>query len=137
MRSPELPRPIITPPDRPFWAYLREHEFRLQRCTDCGAFRFPASPVCAQCASQAHEWAPCSGRGEVFSWVVFHKAYFPALARRVPYNVAMIRLDEGVMFIANIVDVPHVELRRGMPVEVVFDDNEFEDLTVAKFRRHN
>ena len=36
-----------------------------------------------------------SGRGRIFSYVVYHRVYHPAFAQEVPYAVAVIELDEG------------------------------------------
>jgi len=128
------PRPIVTRQDEPYWNYLRQHEFRLQCCGACGTFRFPASPLCAQCGSTESEWKRCSGRGEVFSWVVFHKSYFPGFDAELPYNVAMVRLDEGPMFIANIVGTRNEDIYRSMQVEIFFDDDTQPDLTIPRLR---
>ena len=133
MKPYDKPRPIVSPVEQPYWDFLRKHEVRLQQCSDCGAFRFPASPVCVECDSARYTWARSSGKGVVFSWVVFHKSYFPSFAKDVPYNVAMVRLEDGPMFIANIVGIENTAIRRGMPVEIVFDDVA-EDLTIPRFR---
>ena len=36
-----LPLPAVHPDNAPYWAALREHELRLQRCEDCAVLRFP------------------------------------------------------------------------------------------------
>ena len=69
----------------------------------------------------------------MFSWVVFHKAYFASFEPDVPYNVAMVRLEDGPMFVANIVEIKNTAIRRGMLVEIVFDDVT-EDLTIPRFK---
>ena len=38
------------------------------------------------------------------SWVVYHTAYHPAFEARLPYNVALVQIDEGPRLITNIVD---------------------------------
>jgi uncharacterized protein len=133
LKAYDKPRPIVSPIDKPYWEFLRKHELRLQRCGDCSAFRFPASPVCAECGSARYSWERSTGKGEVFSWVVFHKSYFPSFAANIPYNVTMVRLDDGPMFIANIVGIDNAAIKRGMPVEIVFDDVA-EDLTIPRFK---
>jgi len=127
------PRPVPTPLDRPYWQFLRSHDFRLQQCAACGNFRFPAAPVCPECQSESFDWNRCSGTGRVFSWVVFHKSYFPGFDDAIPYNVAMIRLAEGPMFIANIVGIRNEDIRKGMAVEAVFDDTTDSEFTILRF----
>lgn len=133
MSQKAKPLPIVTPLDAPYWEYTRRGELRLQQCGACGALRFPASAVCASCDSDVAVWTRVSGKGRVFSWVVFHKAYFPGFAAEIPYNVAMIALDEGPMFITNVIGVDNADLRKGMRVEVVFEKVS-DEFTIPKFR---
>jgi uncharacterized OB-fold protein len=128
----QKPLPAITPLDKPFWEHARRHELRLQRCSNCGKFRYPASPVCADCDSDSYEWEKVSGRGKIVSWVVFHRCYFPSFAGEMPYNVAMIALDEGPLVISNVL-APNDTLRGNLPVEVVFEDAT-ADISIPKFR---
>lgn len=126
------PLPPITPLDRPFWRYARRHELRLQRCLTCAKYRFPASPVCAECFGGGYEWAQVSGRGRILTYAVFHHGYFDWVADRLPYNVAIVALEEGVNLISN-VSAPNEALRSGMPVEVWFEDLSPE-VSIPQFR---
>ena len=126
------PLPTITPLERPFWEHARKHELRLQRCTACGHFRYPVSPVCADCDSDGYEWAKVSGRGKIVSWVVFHRCYFPSFEKDIPYNVAMIGLDEGPIMISNVL-ASNDKLKIGMAVDVVFEDAT-PDISIPKFK---
>ena len=127
------PLPVISTAEKPYWEYLRRHEFRLQRCADCAAMRFPVGPRCPECGCAEFRWDRATGKGTVFSWVVFHKSYFPAFDNAVPYNVVMVRLEEGPMFIANITGSPNSEIRKGVRVEMIFDDVT-PDVTIPRFR---
>ena len=118
MSDPEWPRPRPSLSDAPFWEYARRRELRLQRCSNCRAWRFPPAPVCDQCLSPEAEWAPLSGRGTIYSWIVFHRQYFPALPP--PYNVASIELAEGPLFIGNVINVPDDAITIGLPVRVAW-----------------
>ena len=128
------PLPRVTALNRPFWEATRRHELRLQRCADCGRFRYPPSPVCPDCLSEEGEWVRVSGRGTVTTWVVFHRKYFPSFAADLPYHVVQVQLEEGPRLTANLVDVTNDELQVGMPVEVVFDDVTPE-ISLPRFRR--
>ncbi len=129
---PPKPLPQVTPLDRDYWRNARDHRLTIQCCEDCGTFRFPASPVCAECGGPRWAYRPVSGRGEIVSWVVFHRSYFPSFDAEVPYNVAGVRLEEGVMLMSNIL-APNDALAHGMKVEVVFDDVTPE-FSIPKFR---
>jgi uncharacterized OB-fold protein len=127
-----MPLPAITDDTRPFWDACRRHALVVQRCTGCGAFRHPPSPVCWRCRGFAHEWVPVSGRGTVFSYATVHRAFLPGLEAGVPYVVAVIALDDapGVRLVSNLIDgEPAIDL----PVEVVFDDVS-DTVSVPRFR---
>ena len=126
-----LPRPDED--SQEFWEAVKRHEFRLQRCLDCGTYRFPPRRLCNNCLSENSEWSLASGKGEVYSHVVFHQVYHPAFADEVPYTVATIQLAEGPKMYSNIVGCRPDEIRIGMPVEVCFDDVTAE-VTVPRFR---
>ena len=128
------PLPRVTPDNLAFWEAARRHKLRLQRCGACGRIWWPPGPVCPDCLSERFEWAPVSGRGRVSSFVVFHKAYFPAFADAIPYAVVQVDLEEGPRLTANLVEVPPAEIRIGMPVSVVFDDVTPE-ISIPRFRR--
>lgn len=111
--------PEITDLNRPFWDGCREGELRLQVCGACATVRFPESFVCPHCLSPDYSWRPSSGRGTVWSWITMHQRYFPAFAAEIPYNVAFVRLEEGLHLITSLVEVP-ADLRIDQPVEAVF-----------------
>ena len=128
------PLPRVTADNRPFWDATKRHELALQRCGDCGRFRYPPAPVCPECLSEEAAWTRVSGRGTVTTFVVFHKVYFQSFAADAPYNVVQVELAEGPRLTANLVDVPNGEITVGMSVEVVFDDVTPE-ITLPRFRR--
>jgi len=126
------PIPAITPEMRPFFAAAKRHELCVQRCTACGAHRFPARALCSECLSTDAEWVPVSGRGEIFSFNVMHQVYHPGFAVEVPYAVVIVKLAEGVKMLSNLVGVAPHDIRIGMPVQVVFEDIS-DEVTLPKF----
>lgn len=126
------PRPRLDGPEQPFWAGLKTRQIRIQRCSACRRHRFPAARYCPHCHGSEFDWTQVSGDGEVQSFCVFHKAYFPGFAGEMPYAVIQVKLDCGVRFFSNMAggDAPSV----GMRVTAVFDDVD-GDLTLLKFRK--
>ena len=116
--APPLPRPSVE--SEPFWAGVRERELRFQRCARDGKLFFPPSARCPRCWSTEWRWEPSSGRGTVFSFVVFQRSYHPAFRDALPYVVATIELEDGVRFTTRLVDVRPADVKVGMPVEVAF-----------------
>ena len=79
------------------------------------------------------EWSSVSGRGRVYTWTIFHQLYHPGFQNDVPYNVAVIKLDEGPQLVSNVVGCRNEDIKLDMPVEVVFDDVT-DEVTLPKFR---
>ncbi|MBU1357993.1 MAG: Zn-ribbon domain-containing OB-fold protein [Gammaproteobacteria bacterium] len=127
------PLPTLTDENQPFWEACREGRLSLQKCSACGHLRYPIAICCPRCLSGEAEWTTLSGRGTVFSVVVFHRAYHPGFKDDVPYNVAMIQLDEGPRMYSNVVGVPNDRVRIGDAVEAVFDAVTPE-ITIPRFR---
>jgi len=90
--------------DRPFWDSIQARRCALQRCGQCGTFRYPPGPVCGSCLSLDSEWTPISGCGEIVSWVRFHKQYLPAFP--IPYEVIAVRLAENPVMISTLAAPP-------------------------------
>lgn len=127
------PLPVSTEDSKPYWDGCKRHKLLIQRCQDCGHYRFPPSGLCPKCMSTNAEWARVSGKGKVYSWTIFHYLYHPAFAKDIPYNVAIIELEEGPRMHTNIVECRDEDIYIGMPVEVVFEDIS-EQIALPKFR---
>ena len=63
-----------------------------------------------------------------------HQVYDPAFADEVPYNIAVVELDEGVRMTTNVIGCANEELWIGMPLEVTFEQLT-EEVAIPKFRR--
>ena len=123
MTDYEKPLPGLTLETQPFWDYCQKHELSMQKCNQCGFIRFPPSIICPKCRSlEGVEWIKLSGKGKVYSFVVFHHLYHPAFAHDIPYAVASIELEEGPRMMSNITGCKMEDIKIGMPVEVYFED---------------
>ena len=116
------PLPPVTKLNKPFWEGTRQGELRLQTCNECGQRWYPPSTHCPQCLSRNWEWKAVSGRGKVWSWVVFHQRYFKAFEEDLPYNVTLVELDEGVMMMSRVEGISDEEMKCDIPVKVAFQD---------------
>lgn len=127
------PLPAISDETRPYWESAKAHKLALPRCTACGRFRFPPTTFCPHCLSDATEWAPVSGRGTVYSFVIMHQVYDQSFKGDVPYNVAAVELAEGPRLYTNIVDCANDAISVGMAVTVAYADVT-DEVTLIKFR---
>lgn len=131
-----MPQYRAAPPTGDLWSRhyadgLRAHSVLLQHCTDCGRVRFPAGPSCPSCWSERFEWKPHTGCGTVLSFVWYMKSQHPRFTE-VPYNVAMVRLDDGPVLVSNILGVSIDDLKVGRRIEATFADE--EGFTVLLFQ---
>jgi uncharacterized OB-fold protein len=74
-----------------------------------------------------------SGRGTIYSYTVVETNAPSAFMKDVPYVIAIVRLEEGVQMLTNIVGCDPYQVRCDMPVQVTFEklDDEF---SLPKFR---
>ena len=139
--TPAKPVPIPDEASRPFFDGARRGVLMLRRCQDCGTFMSPTGgigtplrPRCVSCFSADLEWAPAGGRATLYSFALMHQVYDPAFADEVPYNIAVVELDEGVRMTTNVVGCANEELLIGMSLEVTFE-RVSEEVAIPKFRR--
>ncbi len=111
-----------------YWR-LQKQRYRLlgEVCDECGEKLFPPRDVCPNCRDEIkgqregssqmklHEF---SGRGEVYSFSTVYQAP-QGYEDYVPYIVALIKLEEGPLVMAQLTDVDPNEVRIGMQVEMV------------------
>ncbi|MGD9895376.1 MAG: Zn-ribbon domain-containing OB-fold protein [Dehalococcoidia bacterium] len=124
-QSVDVPRKPIPQPDdpsRPFFDGAQRGELMIQRCTACEASLAPGSRACTECLHEALAWVPASGRATLFTYAVMHQKYHPGFYDDLPYNIAVVELDEGPRLNTNIIGIANEELRVGMPLQVTFED---------------
>ena len=120
----EYTKPLPEPSTltKPFWDGVKQHKLLVQKCSSCGKLRHVPKPLCPDCLSQEYTWAPLSGRGQVYSYTVMHRAPATSFEGDLPYVVALVELQEGVRIMSNIVHCPPDRVKVGMRVRVVYED---------------
>ena len=131
----EYKKPLPSPDSdtKDFWEGAKRHELLLQKCSACGSYRFPPSPMCPNCFSMDFKWEKVSGKGEVYTFTIVRVAVRPEWASDVPYVLATIKLDEGVRMVSKVVGCKPEDVKIGMKVQVVFDDVT-EQFTIPDFK---
>lgn len=124
-----IPAPEVTEITRPYWDALREGRLLYMRCA-CGHAWLPARRECPRCLGDRLHWEEAGGGGRLVSWVVYHTAYSDAFKDRLPYNVAVVELDEGPRLITNMVD-PHDALACDAPVRLAIQT--VDGVALARF----
>lgn len=127
------PVPVVQPWARPFWEAAREKRLVLQCCNACGRTIHYPRVACPHCGTEDLGWREASGRGAIYSYTVVESNAPSAFIADMPYVVAVIRLEEGVQMLSNIVECDPATLQCDQPVEVVFEVLS-EEFTLPKFR---
>jgi uncharacterized OB-fold protein len=120
--APEAPPALLEADERsaPFFAAAARGRLLLQRCEACRAWHFPLRRRCSACGSTALGFAEASGRGVVHSHARTHRAPHPALRARLPIDLVVVDLEEGVRVMSRLgAGAPRV--RAGTPVRVAFE----------------
>ncbi len=105
-----------------FWAYCNKGELRLQKCDKCGHVSWPAVTACDNCDAADLSWQAVSGRGRIISWGTFERQYYKELPP--PWDVILVKLEEGPLFMSNPKGFTYKDIDTGMPVKVAFIDAE-------------
>jgi uncharacterized OB-fold protein len=133
-----FPRPLPSPNalTEPYWLAANQHELKLPRCVACTKFHFYPRSACPHCGAVNLEWQPVSGKGEVYSYTVVHRAPSKGFAEMLPYVVAVVALTEGPHLMTRLTQVQPEAVRIGMRVQVEFEKQD-DETTLPVFRPDN
>jgi uncharacterized OB-fold protein len=124
--------PIPDAETEAFWRGLADGVFLLRWCLDCGRPHYYPRSFCPLCWSERVEWRPASGQGRVFATTVIRQMGLPPFDQRVPYNVALVELDEGPLVLTNVVGAPPESVVIGAAVELAAERH--RDIALPLFR---
>jgi len=127
------PAPLPDDLSRPFFEGAVRGELMIQHCARCNTYLAPGSRFCTECWNEALAWVQASGRATLFTYGIMHQQYHPGFAGQLPYNIAVVQLDEGPRLNTNIVGMPNDQLRVGMQLEVTFEPVS-DSVWLPKFR---
>ena len=130
-----FPRPLPSPNalTEPYWQAAHQRELKLPRCESCAKFHFYPRSACPHCGSTALAWQAVSGKGEVYSYTVVHRAPSQGFAEQVPYVVAVVALAEGPHLMTRLVQVQAEAAHIGLRVQVEFEKQD-DETTLPVFR---
>ena len=105
----------------------------VQKCQDCDKHIFYPRIACPHCFSDKVEWIEASGKGTVYSYTVVINNAPSAFLQDMPFVIAIVKLEEGVQMLSNIINCNPDDVECDMPVEVTFEKLD-EEFTLPKFR---
>lgn len=130
-----FPRALPSPNalTEPYWQAAHQRELKLPRCESCTKFHFYPRSACPHCGSTALAWQAVSGKGEVYSYTVVHRAPSQGFAEQVPYVVAVVALAEGPHLMTRLIQVQAEAAHIGLRVQVEFEKQD-DETTLPVFR---
>ena len=112
---------FYSPYDEPLWRRISEDAMCIQRCSECGQYRYPPGACCPGCLSTEATWQKIRGYGRVLSWTTIHRQYLPAYPAGT--TVVAVRLEEGPILLSNI-DAAEVDrLALDASAKVIYGDH--------------
>ncbi len=115
-----------------YWEGVREGRLLFQQCYKCQAVQFPPRYFCASCWETDISWIESTGKGHIESCTVVHRAPSPDF--QAPYVIAMVKTDENVRIMTNIIGPGALEATIGDEVKVTFAQDHL-GRTLPQFER--
>jgi len=107
------------------WLAAGQGRLAVQRCSRCGAHRWPPNPACYHCTSMEWDWADLPGTGTVYSYTWVDEPPQGVMAVLGTYNITIVELDgvegEPVRMMGRVVDIEKDDLVCGLRVNVDFE----------------
>ncbi|MDI6753153.1 MAG: OB-fold domain-containing protein [Thermodesulfobacteriota bacterium] len=99
-----------------------EERLTLLRCAGCGALHVPPKVLCPKCGHEVLLEHSASGLGNIYTFTTIWVAP-EAFKKQVPYEIALVQLEEGIKVTARINKKPEETLQIGKPVKFLRKNN--------------
>ena len=118
--SRPLPHPSAW--SKGYWDAASERRFVVQECRACDKAIMYPKRVCPHCLGDDLGWRSSPGRGEIYAVTTQLAGPPSGFEDRLPFVLAIIRLDEGVQLMSNIVGDRATTAKIGDRVAVSFEN---------------
>ncbi|MGL5166907.1 MAG: Zn-ribbon domain-containing OB-fold protein [Afipia sp.] len=126
--------PVPTAWSAPYWEASKNRRFVLQCCNACSRFIMYPKRFCPFCLSEDLGWRDSKGVGEIYSVTVQRTGAPTGFGDHVPYVLVIVRLDEGVQLMSQVIGPGAETARCGDRVRVDFEQVPGTDVTLPVFR---
>ncbi len=104
-----------------FYAYLQDRQLYFACNPATGKAMGYTRRQSAENPEQGIRWVRASGAATLLSFTIYHQAYSPDFP--VPYNVALVALQEGPTMVATVLIPDLAQLRIGMKLTAQFEND--------------
>lgn len=115
------PAPRVDVSNAEYWQAAHDGQLMLAECGACNRLHHPPQTLCPFCWHSEVKPLIASGRGSVNSFSIVYQNGDVAFKSNVPYVLAYVALDEGLLMISNVVNCAIDKVRIGMKVRAVFE----------------
>ncbi|KMS56805.1 Zn-ribbon domain-containing OB-fold protein [Sphingobium cupriresistens] len=126
-----VPRPTAW--SKPYWDAAREERLIIQHCKTCSTKIMNPKQYCPNCLSDDLGWSASTGLGTVYSYSIQKRSAASPFVGKVPYVVAVVRLEDDVQLLTNIVGDRALSVQCGDAVRVAFEPIAGTDITLPVF----
>jgi len=103
-----------------YWREIpQRYRLEAEKCKKCGKIYFPPRVICAECKSREFELLKLKDEGKLLTYTVIRVAP-SAFVAQTPYAIGIVKLDDGVNLLAQIVDCEPEQLQIGMKLKLEF-----------------
>jgi uncharacterized OB-fold protein len=134
MTNVSRPLPHPTKWSAPYWEAAKEKKFVIQYCNDCDKPIMYPRKYCPHCLNDNLEFRPSAGVGEIYTMTVQVAGPPSGFGDKLPYVMAVIKLDEGVQLMSNVVGDNRQDAKIGDRVSVDFETVEDGETVLPVFR---
>ena len=128
--------PVSTIISKEFWESIKQHKFIIQKCKKCSKYIFYPREFCPYCLSSNLKWVQATEYGTIHTYSIIYRPPFSAFKENIPYNIAIIELDEGVRLMGTIINCNNNEIKIGRKVKIVFKDI-YQEYSIPYFILYN
>jgi uncharacterized protein len=103
-----------------YWREIpQRYRMEAEKCKKCGKIYFPPRVICPECKSREFEQVKLKDEGTLLTYTVIRVG--PSqFVNQTPYAMGIVKLDDGVNILAQIVDLEPDQIQTGMKLKLEF-----------------
>ena len=103
-----------------YWREIpQRYRMEAEKCKKCGKIYFPPRVICPECKSQDFEQVKLKDEGTLLTYTVIRVG--PSqFVNQTPYAMGIVKLDDGVNILTQIVDCEPDQILTGMKLKLEF-----------------
>ncbi|WP_134700644.1 Zn-ribbon domain-containing OB-fold protein [Ammoniphilus sp. YIM 78166] len=117
----------------PFWEGTRRGELLVQECSVTKKKIWPPRFVSPYTPDAELRWVPVEGKGEIYTYNVVYRGFFPYYKDKVPYALVVVDLGNGIRMLGNTVGMDPTKVHCGMKMEVAFEKID-DEITLVNWK---